>query len=74
MANQIAQQPVAAQTAAAQPVNGTKDALAKPAIAKPIGGQPAKAGGSIFKKWWFWTIIGVVVLGIIGVAVYFLIP
>ena len=51
--------PAAATTAAESPV------VSKPAVA------PAKAGGSIFKKWWLWAIVGVVVLGGVGAAVYF---
>ena len=53
----VAQQPVVNQ--------------AQPIAAQPAGQMQLEEETSILKKWWFWVIVGLVIIGI-GVGVYFL--
>ena len=54
------------------PANAVAQAQSTPqkTAVKPTGTQPmvTKSSGSIFKKWWFWLIVALV----LGGAVYFI--
>lgn len=58
VAEDVTAEPVTAESAAEVPAEGAAPEVVAPAPKKKI-----------FKKWWFWVIIGVVVLAVIGAAV-----
>ena len=54
-----------------QPAGSVQKSVKQPATAQPAAQMQLEGETSIFKKWWFWLIIAVVIIGA-GVGVYFL--